>query len=278
MQSFSKKSLYSIHADANALGGFLNEPFQRIVPTLAPVSLPAVGGFATARSEAFNLEEVVSCSSAYTRVSGMEHRADGSISILVTAVVEGLNLLEVVTAERVVTQISISIPKGSELARFSPSGSRFDGLRLAGRPASPKLNTSLQWDGGKERQGSSLNWLEIHRAGHEQAGKLIESFKARGQKDAVDWAENRHSWMTKDPVPKDGGYVLCSLVDGFEGPGASGACGHIVDIPEFGRIFFGEMRVTRYSIQLTAIRAELGCPFNGKFGISAGGGGGMGEN
>jgi hypothetical protein len=266
MHSFSKKSLYSIRADANALGGFLNEPFQRIIPTLAPVSLPAVGGFATARSEAFNLEQVISCSSAYTRVSGMEHQADGSISILVTAVVEGLNLLEMVTAERVVTQISISIAKEDGLAKFSPSGSRFEGLRLAGNHASPKMNTDLQ--------GSSLTWREIHGTGCKQAGRLIKSFKDRGQKDAFEWAEKRHGWMAADPVPKDGGYVLCSLVDGLEGTGP----GHIVDIPEFGRIFLGEMRVTRYSIQVVAIRAELGCPFSGKFGISAGGGGGQGEN
>jgi hypothetical protein len=183
-----------------------------------------------------------------------------------------------VTAERVVTQISISIPKGDELAKFSPSGSRFEGLRLAGRPASPKLNADLQGGGGKERKGSSLNWLEIHGAGRQQAERLIESFKARGQKDAFDWAGKRHGWMAKDAVPKDGGYVLCSLVDGFEGTAPSGACGHIVDIPEFGRIFLGEMRVTHNSIQLVAIRAELGCPFLGKFGISAGGGGGQGEN
>jgi hypothetical protein len=48
MKSFTKRS-YSFRADANALGGFLLEPFQTNVPTLAPVSLPAVGGFAMAR-------------------------------------------------------------------------------------------------------------------------------------------------------------------------------------------------------------------------------------
>jgi hypothetical protein len=98
MQSFHQGRSYSFRADANALGGFLEAP-PKIVHTLVPVSLPAVGGFATARSEGFNLDEIVSCSSAYTRVSGSEHRADGSISMLATAVVEGLNLLEVVTAE-----------------------------------------------------------------------------------------------------------------------------------------------------------------------------------
>jgi len=91
MQGFNQKRFYSFRADANAMGGFLEEPFQKVIPTLVPVSLPAVGGFATARSEAFNLDEIVSCSSAYTRVSGMEHHANGSISILVAAAVEGEN-------------------------------------------------------------------------------------------------------------------------------------------------------------------------------------------
>jgi hypothetical protein len=279
MQSFSKKSLYSIRADANALGGFLDEPFQKIIPTLTPVSLPPVGGFATARSEAFNLEEVVSCSSAYTRVSGMEHAADGSISILVTAVVADLNLLEVVTAERIVTQVSISIPAGNGMAKFSFAGSRFEGLQLAGRHTRPKLNSALHHpESDAAGHGLSLTWREIQSAGQEQAGKLIECFKASRDKDALLWAQKRHGWMASESLPKDGGYLLCSLVDGLEGPVPGESCGHIVEIPGFGRIFLGEMRVSRDSIQVVAIRAELGCPFKGKVGIAAGGGGGQGEN
>jgi hypothetical protein len=269
MQSFSKTSLYSIQADANALGGFLEEPFAKIIPTLAPVSLPPVGGFATARSEAFNLDEIVSCSSAYTRVSGSEPQADGSLSILVTAVLEGLNILEVVTAERVVTQISISIRKGDGLARFSLAGSRFEGLQLAGLHTRPTLNSA--W------HQSFLTWRDFHRVGREQAGKLLKSFKGRGEKDAYQWAVKRHGWMASDPLPKDGGYVLCSLVDRLEG-GVAGTFGHIAEIPGFGRIFLGEIRVSRDSIQLVAIRAELGCPVKGGISIAAAGGGGQGEN
>src|SRR5271156_1398417 len=123
MQSNKQKRFYSFRADANALGGFLDEPFEKIIPALAPVSLPAVGGFATARSEAFNLDEVVSCSSAYTRVSGKEHHADGSTEILITSVVEGLNILEVVAAKRIVAQISISIPNEHGPLKFSLAGS-----------------------------------------------------------------------------------------------------------------------------------------------------------
>ena len=38
----------------------------------------------------------------------------------------------------------------------------------------------------------------------------------------------------------EGGKLLCSLVDGFEGEDSNGSCGHIVEIPGFGRIFLGE--------------------------------------
>jgi hypothetical protein len=132
MQTYKQERFYSFRADANALGGFLKEPFEKTIPTLAPVSLPAVGGFATARSGAFNLDEVVSCSSAYSLVTGRESKSEDAISTLATAVVEDLNILEVVTAKRIVAQIAVTIPKKGE-RRISLAGSRIEGLRLAGR-------------------------------------------------------------------------------------------------------------------------------------------------
>jgi hypothetical protein len=268
MQSFRQNPFYSFRADANALGGFLEEPFPKVIPTVAPVSLPAVGGFATARSEAFNLDEIVSCSSAYSRVSGTEH-ADGSISILTTAVVEDLNILEVVTAERVVAQVSISIPAESSKLQISLTGSRFEGLRLAGRPCQPTLNAKLI-----PPRGLPLMWQDVQKAGQSQAKDLITIFKAREDKDADQWAKKRHGWMTANPPsPAVGGKLLCSLVDGVHGKD-----GHIVDIPGFGRIFLGELRVSYDSVQLVAIRAELGCPVTGKVSVSAVGGGGHGDN
>ena len=123
MQPLNRK-FYSFRADANALGGYLEAPCQKCIPTLAPVSLPAVGGVAMARSEAFTLDEIVRISSAYTRVSGRQH-ADGSASILITAAVEGVNILEVVTARRVVGQVSILVPEKGPL-QISLIGSRFE--------------------------------------------------------------------------------------------------------------------------------------------------------
>lgn len=278
MQSPSQRRFYPFRADANALGGYLEEPLQKIIPTLAPVSLPAVGGFATARSEAFNLDEVVSCSSAYTRVSGKEHHADGSTEILITSVVEGLNILEVVAAERIVAQVSISIPSEHGPLKFSLAGSGFEGLRLAGRNCRPHFNPVLhQPDGEKSRQGAAVTWLDLQESGRGQAEKLIGCFKERHDQDAYQWALNRHRWMSSESKQSNG-TVLCSLVDGLEGAGPHGSCGHIVEIPGFGRVILGELLASHNSVQLLAVRAELGCPVKGKIGVCCGGGGGTGDN
>jgi len=222
MQSPNKK-FYSFRADANALGGYLEAPCRKCIPTLAPVSLPAVGGFAMARSEAFTLDEIVRCSSAYTRVSGRQDAEDGSVSILITAVVEGLNLLEVVTARRVVAQVSISIPKENGPLQISLTGSRFEGLLLAGHECCPKLNP-------------------------------------------------KHEWITRDPKS---GNILCSAFEEDADPTTS--CGHVVEIPGFGRITLGELRLSGDSVQFVAIRADLGCPVTGGVSICCGGGGGSGD-
>jgi hypothetical protein len=222
MQSPNKK-LYSFRADANALGGYLEKPCHKCIPTLAPVSLPAVGGVAMARSEAFTLDEIVTCSSAYTRVLGRQDAGDGAVSILITAVVEGLNLLEVVTARRVVAQVSISIPKENGPLEISLTGSRFEGLQLAGREYRPKLNPKLEW-------------------------------------------------MTHDPKS---GHIGCYAFEDAANP--TKTCGQIVEIPGFGRITLGALRISGDSVQYVAIRADLGCPVTGGVTISCIGGGGTGD-
>jgi hypothetical protein len=244
------KKYYSFRADANALGGYLEAPFEKNIPTLAPVSLPAAGGFAMARSGAFTLDEIVTCSSAYTHVSGREH--EGSISILVTAVVEGLNLLEVVTARRVVAQVSISIPKDGP-PQVSVAGSGFEGLRLAGHgcPDTQRI--------GWERDGKLT-----------QSTERIKKTKGPNEKNGgkpASPAPKTPPWVTSDPPPD-----WRSRIDGFEGAGP-----HEVNIPGFGRIILGQLTVTRDSVRLVAIRAELGCPVKGAISICCPGGGGVGD-
>ena len=278
MTSLDLKKLYSLRADASALGGYLEAPVSKVLPTLAPVSLPAVGGFATARSEAFTADEIISCSSAYTRVVGQECCPDGSGSILVTAVVEDLNILEVVRADRIVTQLSISISDETPAISFGVSGTVFEGLRLAGHECRPILNKELQRPRDGKVAGERLSGDQVRQAGRVQGESLLGGFKD-GSEEAHRWVVSRHHRMTSEPPASGGGYALASLVDRLEVAGGCRSYGHIVDIPGFGQILFGELLVSCDAVRLIGIRAQLGCcPVRGKITLDEVGGGGTGDN
>jgi len=269
MTSVDLKKLYSLRADANALGGFLEAPIAKTLPTLAPVSLPAVGGFATARSEAFTADDIVSCTSAHTRVLGQDCCDDGSGSILVSAVIEDLNILEVVRANRIVTQLAITLSEDAAGMAFAVTGTVFEGLRIAGHECRPKLNQGLQ---------GRLTCEDVRRAGRVQGESLLSSFKD-GSEDAQKWVVGRHRRMTAQPPASGGGPALASLVDRLDVAGGCKSYGHIIEIPGFGRILLGELVVSCDSIQLIGIRAELGCcPVRGKITAALVGGGGLGDN
>jgi hypothetical protein len=253
------KSFY-FHAHASSLGGFLETPHKKVVPSQASVALPSVGGHATSRTEAFNCDEIVSCQAAYTRVTGAQATDGGPWSTLVTSVVEGLNILETFKAERMVAQVTVEHPKDGGDPAISLAGCHFDGLRLGGHDVSPTLNPKLLGVGSVER----IEWPIFQQTGRDQAVKMVA--KAKAGKNAQ-WVLDRFEWMTA-AKPKADGCVLCSLVDGIEQAVPGRAFGHALEIPHFGKIFLGELLVCHSSIQLSMIRAELGCATTGHLGMA----------
>lgn len=257
MRSDAKKVFY-FNADANSLGGFIEKPFQKIVPSQASVSLPPVGGHATTQTEAFNFEGIISCRSAYTRVTGTQAAPDGPWSTTVTSVVEGLNILEVITAERLVAQLSVVYPRTGRYLEISLAGTSFDHLRLGGCDAFPRLNRNLLC-GSKAR----IDFSVFQQTGREQARKIVENPEA--DREGFRWVLDRFGWMTREP--EECQCVLSSVVDGLDGAVPGTSFGHAVEIPDFGRIFLGELLVCPGSVQFALIRAELGCSVSG--GVSA---------
>jgi len=246
--------VHYFHAEANSFGGFIEQPIKQQVPAQASASLPAVGGHVTNRTEAFTFQGIVSCSGAYTRVSGRHLETDGTPSTLVTSVVEGLNLLEIVTADRVVAQVSIEHPAGGDpVVTFT--GSRFEGLKIGGQDASLTLNSSLL-DGGAGT--SPVTWSLFQKTGRQQAAKLVKSAQSGGA--AYQWVVDRYSWIAPAKAP---GSILCSLVDGVGSAVPGKSFGHVMDIPSFGKVIFGEVFAFPASVHLSMIRAELGSPTSG---------------
>jgi len=278
VQSYKPSRFVYLHADANAVGGRIQTPVEKFVPTLVPVSLPGVGGFATAQSDHFEFEEIVSCSSAYTRVTSADHGDDGSATLLITAVVEDLNILEVFSAKRIVAQLTLSVPgeRGGDIG-VSTIGSAYEGVQVAGVACHLKLAKGLQpLDRTSEGRSRSLTWSDVRQAGSTQAKALLSSFKGRNESDAYDWAERKYGWLTSEP--KGSATSMCSLVDGVETSASVRCHGHIIEIPHFGRITLGELVVGREHVQLVGVRADLGCAIGGGITVCCEGGSGGGDN
>jgi hypothetical protein len=258
------KKTYYYHAEANPLGGYIEKPFQKHLPSLSSASLPAVGGHVTNRTEEFNFEHIVSCRSAYSRISGVREGEDGSWWTLVTSVVEGLNILEVVTADRVVAQISVEHPVDSGLGQVSFTGSRFERLQIAGRDLSPAPNPSLLAHApGAGAAQHRITWPLFQETGSRQAAKLVKSVEADNDRGASQWISERYGGMGSKRKTGAPEYALCSLVESVDRGIPGKTFGHVVDIPHFGKIIFGEIVAYPGSVHLSMIRAELGCATHG---------------
>lgn len=237
-------SVHYYHADTNALGGFIHSPFQQVVPIQVPLSLPPVGGYASAHTDNFRLEGIVSFRSAHTQVSGSPNKKPekhGAPTTLASAAVEGLNVRDVLTADRIVAQVSTEHPTGNGAPVVSFTGTRFENLQISGQPQTIKLDLDLC--GRDERPVKSC----INNP------KFLEKIKQK-------YNEDRPS-------------VLCSLVTEINGkPGNS------IVIPDFGTVYLAELIVDHYSYKLIMLRVELGSPVQGSMSMAAadlnGGGGG----
>ena len=186
--------------------------------------------------------------------------------MVTTSVIEGLNIMEVVTADRIVGQVSLQYAKGAPFPRISFAGSRFDGLRVAGRDVVPVMNKKFMTLHCEDEDCLSLK--EFRKASREQGRTIIKSAKK------LKWVLDRFSWMDSEPKPGEDRCVLCSLVDGVDPNVPGRSFGHVLEIPEFGRIFLGEFTPSCGSVRLSMIRAELGCSIQGNISAGVVGGGG----
>src|SRR5262245_50133297 len=124
---------HTYHADANVLHASFDLPLKAEIRPQAYVNLPGTGGYLAERSQCFRLESVVRYGLRYTQVSGNpSDKPNGGWVTLATAVIEGLNVLDVVTADRVVAQISTDHPAEGYVPKVTFLGTRFEGLKIAG--------------------------------------------------------------------------------------------------------------------------------------------------
>lgn len=234
---------FHYHACAHAFSGSFTRPFNETIDVQAASSLPIIGGHGNSRVENFQFREFVSFRKGYTHVSGA-HEDDGSNNTLVTSTVEGLNIMDIVTADRIVARLySKHLPDEPE-GFITMVGSRFENLRIADCPVDIKLNTKLF-----ER----LKTFEDAKKDFDKKGEI--------RKIAEDPLQTGKPLKEIKPC----GVILCSLVKEMETecPGVERA-GHSFRVPGFGKIFLGEVVFKYGERTLTMVRLEIGSAVSGK--------------
>jgi hypothetical protein len=254
-------------ARAFALQGDLQLPFRTEITRQASVELPKTGGYLSQHQCGYRLEGVISYRSAYTQVAGnldVEKEGHGFVS-LSTAVLEDFNILDVVTVDRVVAQISTEHPLDGGVPTVTFLGTRFENLRIAGHPVHIELDTNILG----ERPSNNAAW-STSKVFRERVTAQYENF--RHQSNLHSEIAERYNRLPFNSETQES--IECSLVQVAEGSYPGRGCGHVIDIPHFGRVYLAVLRLkeTRNEkvnypdteFELTMIEARMGCLATGK--------------
>jgi hypothetical protein len=239
------KRVFHYNASAHAYSGQFTRPVQQLIEVQAATALPTIGGHGNARVDNFRFNHFVSFKAGYTHVSGSELREGDKVyhTTLVTATIEGLNFLDVLTADRLVARISSYYLFEEEHSHYSFVGTQFDNLRIGGYPVELELN---------ER-------LFAHLGTYDKVKKELDT-----DKEFRKMAEDPFQTGQKQK-PGDGNTeILCSLVKDMKtsAPGVRRE-GHAFSIHHFGKVYLAETLIGRCKRTLTMLRLELGSPVSG---------------
>jgi hypothetical protein len=144
-----KRRGHQYHADAHLLSGVLERPIMQSIPEQARLSLlDWRGGHLYQRVQGYDLEGLVSFKSGYTRVSGYRSEKKHAFVTIATSVIEGLNVFDVLTADRVVAQVTTSHPEpqGDDLGHVPHVtflGTQFANLKVSGYDVNLTVNPEI---------------------------------------------------------------------------------------------------------------------------------------
>jgi hypothetical protein len=265
---------HEYHAEATILEGHLRLPLIQEIKPQAHAKLTQHGGYLSERMEDYRLESVISIRSGYTHVAGNRGLKPGhGWATLTTTVLEGLNILDVLTADRVVGQIITEHPLVGYVPSISFLGTRFENLRIAGHPVNLDLDLSILGARAENDAPYTTDPALIGRVGRQ--------YDSVGDQKEVpaDLSEryNRLSSTLGSPEALE-----CSLVNGASGGYPGSSFGHVIHIPDFGQITLAKLTVLhedfkhgtgvprKTTVKLTMIDLKLGCVIEGLGGVGNG--------
>ena len=262
----SKNRVFYYHADASPIGGHFTKPKETIIHSHGSSSLAQAGGHVSASAENFeHPDKLVSFKKAYSEIKGMVSET-GSWTTVVTSVVEGLNVLDTVKADRVIARLTVVHPSNGGHPKASVAGSEITNLVVNDLKINPVLAKNVV-PAYKKVKFPDTSIIEDEDF---LARAIRQSEKVTNAKGAPDWMLARYGWVQSKTARRRKGYVQCSLVDKIQGAKSGSVFGHVIHVPDFGNIFLGEFLTSHHAFRLTMIRLEMGCTNQGTTSIGSG--------
>lgn len=236
--------VYHYNAQGHGLSARFDRPIQDLIEVQAASSLPTTGGHGSSRVTDFELGEFVSFKEAHSHVSGSRKDGNAPYTTLATVTVEELNILDVVTADRIVVRLASEHPENEDEPHIIALGSKFENLQIGGYPVDVEL------DHGFFLPLDTFEAIRKELASNASFRRIAKDPYKTGQ--------------TQKVPPDPQGVFLCSLVKDIKtaSPGVKRE-GHVLVIPQFGKVFLAEMLCKHGRRTLTMLRVEMGSPVSG---------------
>jgi hypothetical protein len=271
---------HDYHAAAHVLSGALQRPIEQKIEQHAPVTLKdRRGGHLTRFTEDVSIEGLITFTKGHTRVSGSRSLKNNGWVTLSTSILEGLNVFEIITADRVVSQVSTDHPyKDGHFPHVTFLGTQFTNLQVSGFPLTLTVDLGICGD----RPANDRSYLEdpkfLTRVKDQteaiaSASGLPKEIKAQYDKKLAYINQLISTSSASDQRKHEP--ITCSLVQSIGPipiPGVQ-TFGHILVIPEFGVVSLGEVEVGEKMyegsvrpdvyFELTGVNMELGCVGHG---------------
>lgn len=261
-------SQYVYGASAYALAAEFERPKKHSLPPQASVVLAGHGGHGSSRASGQQVDGLVSYKEAYAEVGGSYDDCHGIHTTHAWSVLEGVNVADMLTADRVVSRMAIYYPADhSSEASYDITGSYFENLRIAGHKIEVKLATHVfhEQDTFKKvadahQKRTSDQWLQgngLVNLSDQQLQELEDEYHA-----LTGMSEMVEEWKKKGNRPAERSGYRMSAANDLDlnkqiGPTELEGYGSIICIPKFGVIRLAEMTVHRHSRTLRMFRVQM---------------------
>lgn len=300
----SEEHYHIFHANAHALSGHLRRPIEQKIEEQIPVGLKdRRGGHLTRVSEDFSVEGFVSYRRGITRVSGSRSskallgQKELGWTTLSTSILEDLNVFEVITAERVVSQVSTDHAyENGHVPFVTFLGTQFHNFRVSGFTATPIVDLGMvSAPAAKETLPDILNQGFLERV--QKQNQIVADKSGLPEEVRKRYADSLKDvdellGLTEGRRKEREAKIVFSLVQEIKIADVPGVAdpvpgldisGNVLLIPEFGAVALGEVELTiaesgelepyerrlqgsaagkvslSYSFELTMFRMNLGC-------------------